>query len=119
MEVEAQKVSSADAFLCAVSKNGRAWCKLEDPDSRCIKIIKVAKFFRAVIAAEVPVHLVSSWKLNVVATADAFADGAGLGGWWLPSNLMLLNNCSLQSSQLLPVRLIAAGMGAGQAGQRF
>ena len=58
MEVGAQKVSSADALLCAVSKNGRAWCKLGDPDSRCIKITKaeaqLAKFFRAVIAAEVP-----------------------------------------------------------------
>ena len=95
MEVGAQKVCSADALLCAVPKNGRVWCKLGDPDSLRIKITKdeaqLAKFFRAVIAAEVPVHLVSSWKPGVVAAADAFAEGAraGLGGWWLPSSLPL------------------------------
>ena len=92
MEVGAQKVSSADALLCAVSKNGRAWCKLGDPDSQLTKDeAQLVKFFRAVIAAEVPVHLVSSWKPGVVAAADAFADGAraGLAGWWLPSNLPL------------------------------
>ena len=114
MEVGAQKVSSAEALLCAVSKNGRAWCKLGGPDSRCIKITKaeaqLAKFFRAVIAAEVPVHLVSSWKPGVVAAADAFADGAraGLGGWWLPSNLPLCpENICYFSIQLQPSDLPA------------
>ncbi len=51
------KVRSADTLLCAVPKNGRVWCKLGDPDSLRLKITpeeaQLAKFFRAVIAAEV------------------------------------------------------------------
>ena len=55
----------------------------------CCCVEGLAKFFGAVIAAEVPVHLVSSWKPGVVAAAYALGARAGLGGWWLPSSLPL------------------------------
>lgn len=92
LEVGNRCVTSAADVLGIPLKQHRVWVKLGEDQAEVITLskaeVQVAQFFLQLLSAQeqVPVHLVESTRPQVLAAADAFAEGdrAGIGGWWLP-----------------------------------
>ena len=95
LEMGGRPVQGAADLSAPILKHGRTWLKFGEPEPSCIKLSKeelsCVFFFKAMLAAQEPIHLVKQADSGVVAAADAFGEGRrwGIGGWFLPAGTCL------------------------------